>query len=106
MEYLILLAMQLLLLHWLFDYPLQGWLAEAKQNGPLRRYHLFAHAGMHGCAVAWLLNNPWIGLAEWVAHAITDELKLRNLISFETDQLIHIMCKFLWLIIYVIVTVQ
>lgn len=101
MESIILLAMQLLLLHWLFDYPLQGWLAEAKLKGPNPRYHLIAHAGMHGCAVAWLLGNPWIGLAEWVLHAITDVLKCRNIISFQTDQIIHIICKLIWLVIYI-----
>lgn len=101
MEYILLLAMQLLLLHWLMDYPLQGWLAEAKLNGPLKRYHLIAHAGMHGCSVAWLLGNPWIGLAEWVLHAITDVLKCRNIISFQTDQTIHIVCKLIWLVIFI-----
>lgn len=103
MEPILLLFMQLLLLHWLMDYPLQGdFLSKAKEHGPLRRYHLFAHAGMHGCAVAWLLSNPFIGLAEWFIHTITDELKVRKLISFQTDQLIHIMCKITWVIIYVL----
>lgn len=105
MELMLLLFMKMLLIHWLMDYPLQGdFLSRAKALGPLRRYHLIAHAGMHGCAIAWLLSNPWIGLAEWLAHTITDELKVRNIISFQVDQLIHVLCKIMWVITYVIIT--
>ena len=95
------LIIYLLAAHWLCDYPLQGeFLSRAKQHGPLRRYHLIAHSGIHGGAVALILSNPFLGLAEWFVHAVTDELKIRDKISFQTDQLIHIMCKITWWIIY------
>lgn len=48
------LALMLLAVHWLCDYPLQGdFLSKAKQNGPLRVYHLIAHVGTKAAALQW-----------------------------------------------------
>jgi len=91
-------GLMLLAAHWVADYPLQGdFLAKAKQQGPLRAYHLVAHAGIHGAAVALVTGSLWLGLAEWVAHTVIDELKVRGHTSFATDQALHISCKALWL---------
>ncbi|TWD58094.1 uncharacterized protein DUF3307 [Agrobacterium vitis] len=92
------LALMLLGAHWVCDYPLQGdFLASAKQNGPLRLYHLVAHAGIHSAAVALVTGNVWIGLAEWAAHTVIDELKVRGKTSFAFDQAMHLVCKVVWL---------
>lgn len=100
MEQVIYLALMLLAAHWLADYPLQGdFLAKAKFEGPLRAYHLVAHAGIHGGAVALVTGIVWLGLAEWVAHTIIDELKVRGWTSFALDQTLHILCKIVWLAI-------
>lgn len=92
--------MQLLYLlaaHWACDYPLQGdFLSRAKQFGPLRVYHLAAHAGIHGAAVALITGNLALGLAEWAAHAVIDELKVRGITTFAQDQAAHIICKSVW----------
>lgn len=94
------IALFLLAAHWVADYPLQGdFLASAKQNGPLRIYHLVAHAGIHGGAVALVTGNVWLGLAEWAAHTVIDELKVRGWTSFALDQALHIVCKAIWLAI-------
>ncbi|MFB2549971.1 DUF3307 domain-containing protein [Ensifer soli] len=91
------LALMLLAAHWVCDYPLQGaFLAEAKARGPLRLYHLVAHAGIHGAAVALVTGNVWLGVAEWAAHTAIDEAKVRGRIGFATDQALHIACKALW----------
>lgn len=91
-------ALYLLAAHWVADYPLQGdFLAQAKQKGPLRAYHLIAHAGVHGGAVAFVTGSVWLGLAEWVAHTVIDELKVRGKTSFAVDQALHIACKGAWL---------
>lgn len=96
----LLLAIYLAAGHWVADYPLQGdFLAQAKQKGPLRVYHLCAHAGIHAGTVALITGSPWLGLAEFVAHTLIDESKTRGRISFATDQALHIACKALWLAI-------
>lgn len=100
MEAALMLALMLLAAHWVADYPLQGdFLAQAKQKGPLRVYHLIAHTGIHGGAVALVTGNVWLGLAEWTAHTIIDELKVRGWTSFALDQALHIICKVVWLAI-------
>lgn len=42
-------------------------------------------------------GNIWLGLAEWLAHTILDEAKVRGKTSFAQDQGMHIGCKALWL---------
>lgn len=102
MESVLMLAVLLLGAHWVCDYPLQGdFLATAKAKGPLRFYHLWAHAGIHGAAVALVTGNVWLGLAEWLAHTIIDELKVRGRSTFALDQTLHIVCKAVWLLITV-----
>lgn len=102
MESILMLAVLLLGAHWVCDYPLQGdFLATAKQKGPLRFYHLWAHAGIHGASVALVTGNVWLGLAEWLAHTVIDELKVRGRSTFALDQTLHIVCKAVWLLIAV-----
>lgn len=89
----------LLAAHWVADYPLQGdFLATAKAEGPLRVYHLIAHAGIHGVAVFLVTGSLTLGLAEWALHAVTDEAKVRGKTSFAVDQAIHVICKMVWVI--------
>lgn len=100
MEAILTMALLLLGAHWGCDYPLQGpFLSEAKAKGPLRFYHLVAHAGIQGTAVALVTGNVWLGLAEWIAHTVIDELKVRGKTSFALDQALHIACKLAWLAI-------
>jgi hypothetical protein len=106
MEQMLMMALMLIGAHWLCDYPLQGpFLSEAKVNGPLRFYHLVAHAGIHGTGVAVVLfvfigpQAVWFGLAEWLAHTVIDELKVRGKTSFAVDQALHVICKLVWLAI-------
>lgn len=94
------LALMLIAAHWVADYPLQGdFLARAKAEGPLRVYHLVAHAGIHGGAVALVTGSVWLGLAEWAAHTLVDELKVRGWTTFALDQILHVVCKIAWLLI-------
>lgn len=88
------LILFLLSAHWLCDYPLQGpFLSEAKVKGPLRFYHLVAHAGIHGGAVALVTGSLTLGLVEWALHTVIDEAKVRGATSFAVDQALHIACK-------------
>lgn len=92
----------LVVAHALFDYPLQGdFLSKAKNRAnPLPGVPWYqamgAHAAIQGGAVWFLTGLIWLGLAEAVIHFVVDDLKCRNVISFNTDQGIHIGCKALW----------
>lgn len=99
-EHLLMLAMMLLGAHWLADYPLQGqFLSDAKVKGPLRFYHLVAHAGIQGAGVALVTGSVWLGIAEWIAHTAIDEAKVRGKTTFAVDQALHILCKAVWLVL-------
>jgi hypothetical protein len=100
MHDVLMLALMLLGAHWLADYPLQGqFLSDAKFKGPLRFYHLVAHAGIQGAGVAIVTGNAWLGLSEWIAHTAIDEAKVRGKTTFATDQVLHIACKAVWLVL-------
>lgn len=93
--------------HALADYPLQGdFLAKAKNRAnPIPGvpwYHgLFPHALIHGGTVALITGIWWLGLAETIIHAATDDAKCMGRIGFNTDQAIHVACKVLWAVIAV-----
>lgn len=63
---------------------------------------LMSHCLIHGLAVFLALGNLWLALAETVAHAITDFCKSEERFGFHTDQFIHIGCKFLWWLIWLL----
>lgn len=84
--------------HFVADYPLQGdFLATAKQNGPLRVWHLFSHSAIHGGAVLLVTGSLLLGLLETFAHMAIDEAKVRGWTTFAQDQALHMVCKFAWI---------
>jgi hypothetical protein len=92
----------LLAAHWVADYPLQGdFLAKAKQQGPLRVYHLVAHAGIQGAAVTLVTGSLWLGLLEWLLHTVIDDMKVNGKTTFAQDQALHVICKVLWAVVVV-----
>ncbi|SCW95341.1 DUF3307 domain-containing protein [Ancylobacter rudongensis] len=95
-----LLLLTLLAAHWICDYPLQGeFLARAKAEGPLRVYHLIAHAGIHAGAVALITGSLALSLMELVLHTMIDQLKIAGRYSFARDQFMHIICKVIYVAI-------
>ena len=88
--------------HMLADYPLQGdFLAKGKnRTAPIPGIHfghpLAAHAIIHGGFVGIVTGSLWMGIAETIIHAITDDAKCRGKIGYHTDQAIHVGCKVLW----------
>lgn len=94
----------LVVAHAICDYPLQGdFLAKAKnRTAPLPgvpwQQALGAHAVIHGGAVGLLTGIWWLGVAEAVAHWLTDDAKCRGKLSFNQDQAIHIVCKAAWVV--------
>jgi hypothetical protein len=105
----------LLILHALFDFPLQGdYLARGKNRfNPIPDtpwyWCMAAHAGLHAGAVWVMTGQPWLGVAEFVAHWFIDDLKCSGRLGlksedccdvdqhpYDIDQFLHIFCKFLW----------
>lgn len=90
--------------HFLADYPLQGdFLAKAKnRKNPIAGvpwYHgLIAHSAIHGGCVGVITGSVWIGVAEAVVHALIDDAKCSNRISYNVDQLLHVLFKVAWML--------
>ena len=93
------LLCQLIIGHFLADYPLQGeFLAKAKNHrAPVAGvpfYHaLIAHAAMHAGVVWYMTGNGALAIAEFCLHALIDYAKCDGRISFNTDQALHVICK-------------
>lgn len=92
----------LLVGHAIADYPLQGdFLAKAKNRAnPIPGvpwYHgLLPHAAIHGGFVGIITGSLWLGLAEFAVHCFIDDAKCMGRISYDTDQVLHVACKALW----------
>jgi hypothetical protein len=91
----------LLMAHFLCDFGLQSdRMAKEKCPGcdPTLPWGwwLTAHAAIHGLAVALLTGLPVLGLAEMAVHALIDHTKCAGRISLRTDQILHLLCKALW----------
>ncbi len=103
--FFIYLFWKMLILHALCDYPLQNdFLAKGKNHKqPIPEISwwicLTAHALIHSGAVGWITNNFYIGFAEFIIHWIIDYLKCDEKITFLQDQILHIICKFIWVIV-------
>ncbi len=94
----------LLVGHAVADFPLQGGLAKAKNMmNPLPGVPwmicMFAHALIHGGMVMLVTNSIVAALAETVAHYSIDCLKCSAVIDFKADQILHIVCKVIWLVL-------
>lgn len=91
--------------HALCDYPLQGdFLAKGKNRttpipGMPWQQLLGAHAAIHGGAVGLITGVWWLGLMEFAAHFIIDDLKCRSRLTFNQDQALHVVCKVVWVAI-------
>jgi hypothetical protein len=89
--------------HAFLDYAGQGdFMSKAKnRTAPIPGVPwwniLAAHATIQGAAVALITGIWWLFIAEAIIHFVTDDAKCRGKISFNTDQAIHIACKFVWL---------
>lgn len=90
--------------HAVADYALQAkWLAETKRraNNPDGWWlALGAHALIHGGAVALILGSPLLGFFEFLAHFCIDFGRCEGKYSYKIDQLLHVLCKILWIPLY------
>ncbi|WP_442683270.1 DUF3307 domain-containing protein [Stenotrophomonas sp. JC08] len=88
--------------HALADYPLQGeFLARAKNRfapvpGVPWYQALGAHALIHGGVVGVITGSLLLGALEVASHMLIDDRKCAGRISYNADQLLHVLCKLLW----------
>ena len=93
--------------HFVCDYPLQGdFLAKAKNRfAPISGVPFYqalgAHAIIHGAAVALITGSVLLGVLEVICHAIIDDRKCGGHLSFNQDQMLHLICKALWCVLAV-----
>lgn len=112
----------LLAAHAVCDYPLQGdWLSKAKNptmlfdpSAGLRKTKpddvfsthfletiwplaLLSHALIHAAAVLLITGSIVLFVAELIAHTLIDYAKCRGAFGYNTDQLLHIGCKLIWI---------
>lgn len=100
-------ALSLFAVHGLADYPLQGdWLAKAKNHtlSPagtevIWPIALALHGSIHGLFVLVITGNEYLALAETVLHCAIDHAKCGGRISYNQDQVAHLLCKLIWLMI-------
>lgn len=101
----------LLAAHALCDFPLQGDTTAVNKNRHANTalqqhvpwyYWLLSHALVHGGAVALITGQPILGLMETLAHFAIDFAKCEKRIGIHTDQLLHVVCKVLWVVIWLI----
>ena len=93
--------------HYIADYPLQGDAIAVGKNRNVNKAHhgvpwfhwLTAHACTHAMAVGLMTGNVWLGLAEFIAHFIIDFGKCEKWFGLEVDQILHVLCKILWVFI-------
>lgn len=85
--------------HFLIDYPGQGdFLSKAKNRfnpvpGVPWYQAMTAHAFMHGFVVWFMTGSLILFVFEFFAHFIIDDLKCAGKLSFNEDQILHIMLK-------------
>lgn len=86
------------------DFALQDpWHSSVKYPGNVHGYPwhvaLMCHGLIHGGLVALITGYWWIGAMEAVAHAAIDYGKSRGWYGSTSDQLAHIGCKIIWIIV-------
>ena len=94
--------------HALADYPLQGeWLAKHKARGGPDGgdwwLALAAHSLIHAGGVWLVSGNPILAAVELAAHMLIDHGKGAGWYGLKTDQLLHLLCKAVYVSFMVLV---
>lgn len=96
----------LLVGHALADYPLQGpFLSDSKRrrsalgaNGQWI-WSLLSHGAIHAGFVWYLTGVPLFAAGELIAHVLIDFAKCERRIGTNTDQVLHVVCKLIWVLL-------
>lgn len=92
--------------HFLGDFGLQSdrmALEKCRGRGKTLpwQWWLVSHAAIHGFLVSVVTGVAWLGLAEWLVHMVIDHGKCRHRYNLGVDQLLHIGCKVVWVVLIV-----
>ena len=99
------LFFQLLIAHFVCDYPLQGdFLSKAKNHvlpipGVPFYQALSAHAGIQAGGVWLVTGRAGCAALEFILHFAIDFLKCEGLLNFNQDQAAHVFCKALYVLL-------
>jgi len=91
--------------HAVADYAMQNdFIATAKNHTTdlgrvFWKWVLPSHGLMHALPVYVVTGSFVLAVAEFVCHSVIDYLKCDGKIGFNTDQLLHIGCKVLWVVL-------
>lgn len=64
-------------------------------------YWMASHALIHGGMVFLITGSLGLGFAEAAAHWWIDCAKCMNFTGIHTDQLLHVLCKVVWVLVLV-----
>ncbi|MBZ9600750.1 DUF3307 domain-containing protein [Phyllobacterium chamaecytisi] len=103
------MALMLFAAHALADYPLQGdWLSKAKNHKlslvpgeTIWPMALAGHAAIHALLMLLVTGSVIIAFAELVCHTVIDYAKCDGRLTYNQDQLLHVACKAVWLVLIV-----
>ena len=99
------LAISLLMGHFVGDFVLQNdRLAIEKCPGKdstlAWQWWMLGHTSCHGLLVLFFTSSAILGLFEMTLHFLIDYLKCEGKFNLLVDQILHILCKFLWVYLY------
>jgi hypothetical protein len=93
--------------HALADQPLQTLLMSQAKRGSAdcpAWLGLSYHAIIHGGFVLLFSGSFGLGVAEFIAHYIIDAMKCRELFGCKVDQALHLLCKVVWVMIWMLIS--
>lgn len=102
----------LVALHALLDFPLQGDAVAINKNPNANTelqkhvpwyYWLGSHALSHGFGVWFITHSVLLGVLEATAHFFIDWAKCNKWYSIHMDQLLHVICKVIWAVLFLYV---
>jgi Protein of unknown function (DUF3307) len=97
------MVVKLVVAHILLDYPWQGdYMAKIKNPVNCQYWWLpmTYHALLHAVAVDWATEMPACAIIEFFAHWWIDYLKCKGKFGELADQLLHLLCKAIYVAIY------
>ena len=75
---------------------------KSRKHNPETWYiYAAAHSVIHGGLVGFFTGSFILAIAETVCHAVIDNAKCTGKIDLKIDQLLHIVCKAVWIFMMV-----
>ncbi|MAE68354.1 MAG: DUF3307 domain-containing protein [Candidatus Peribacteraceae bacterium] len=73
-----------------------------RKNNPESWYiYLAAHSVIHGGLVGFFTGSFILAILEVICHGVIDYGKMEGRFTFKVDQLLHVACKVVWILMLV-----